>query len=64
MITLIFALDVSLIYICMLYKLNGGHLHVYFVITVFMGFYFGFKIKKALSNCVKKIKFIDKIIKK
>jgi len=58
--TFIYMLNVAIIYICLLFKLNNGNVHLYFLIMVFCGFLFGMKLKKTLTKNVKLYEFIDK----
>lgn len=41
MITFIYILDISLLYILLMYKVNYGIIHVYFIGMLFLGFVFG-----------------------
>lgn len=56
LITMVYTLDVALIYILFMYKINYGVIHIYFVIVLFLGFY-------VTSLYRKKIKKICKIKK-
>lgn len=53
--TFLFILNIVLLYLLILYYLNGGVLHVYFLIFVFLGFFFygvlsrNVKFQKLLS---------------
>ena len=59
-ITLIFIIDIVILYIYILYKINHGYFHLYFLITVIIGFLvthvFYPKIKNMCKMYVKKIK--------
>ncbi len=46
-ISLLYVFNISLLYVCFLYKINGGILHVYFVLLIILGF---------VLTCVKKRK--------
>ena len=49
--TFIYVLDVTIIYIIIFYHLNKGYFHIYFILTVFIGFVLGcFLHKKYLSK--------------
>ena len=51
LITFIYVLDMTIIYIIILYHLNKGYFHIYFIMTVFLGFVIGLIIyKKFLSK--------------
>ena len=55
--TFIYVLDMTIIYIIIIYNINKGYFHIYFILTVFLGFVIGGLIhKKFLSKIdVKKI---------
>lgn len=59
--TFLFLLDAVLLYIFILYYLNGGVLHIYFLIFLFLGFFlFGIfqkrvKLTDILSTLIAKI---------
>lgn len=46
LLTLIYVLDITIIYIIIFYHLNQGVFHIYFIFTVFAGFFLGFLIHK------------------
>lgn len=46
-ISLLYIFNMSLLYVCFLYKINGGVLHIYFVLLIIIGYIF---------TCVKKRK--------
>jgi len=52
-ITFIYVIDVTIIYIIIMYHLNKGYFHIYFIMMVFVGYSIGFILYK---------KFISKII--
>ena len=56
-ITLIYILDISLLYLLIMYKVNYGIVHIYFILILFLGFWLS-------SIYFKKIKKICKIKKK
>ena len=43
--SVLYVIVMSLIYVCFLYKLNGGILHVYFILSIIVG-YILFCVKK------------------
>lgn len=45
-ITIIFTLDIFIIYTCILYKINGGYLHLYFILIFILGIINGKPISK------------------
>lgn len=57
---LVFVILNALLYITILYKINFGVFHIYFLIMIFLGYYFSFFIKKYISNNVKWCKKIKK----
>ena len=64
LILLMFIVLNSIIYLTILYKINFGVFHIYFLIMIVLGYYCGCLFKKYISNnvkCWKKIKFIKKI---
>lgn len=46
-ISMLYLFNISLLYVCFLYKINGGILHIYFVVLIILGF---------VLTCVKKRK--------
>ena len=48
--TFIYTLDMAIIYIIILYHLNRGYFHIYFIMLVFLGFIIGYIIDKKLSK--------------
>jgi hypothetical protein len=60
LITITYILDISLLYILMMYKINYGVIHIYFVLTLFVGYYIGVvyckKIKKICKIKCHKLK--------
>jgi len=58
--TFLFILDIVLFYILILYYLNGGVLHTYFLFFVFFGFF----LYGSLRKCVKLKDFLTSVIDK
>ena len=61
LLSFIFVIDMTIIYIIIIYKINNGYFHLYFMIMVFLGFLFGYIIfKKFLSkiNVKEKIRLL------
>lgn len=52
-ITFVYILNISLIYILIMYKVNFGIIHIYFIIVLFLGFYFGSVYCKKLRKFCK-----------
>ena len=44
--TFIYCLDMTIIYIIIFYHLNNGYFHIYFIFMVFLGFFVGFIFHK------------------
>ncbi len=40
-ITILFTFDIIIIYSLLMYRINGGIIHIYFVITLILGMYIG-----------------------
>lgn len=60
LINFIFVVDMSLIYFLVLKILNGGVLHFYFFLLIFLGFLLGFCNTKQLRNFLQKFKKVPK----
>lgn len=59
-ITFIYVLDMVIIYIIMLYKLNKGYFHIYFILMVMIGYIVGYILyKKFLSKIL-----VNKILRR
>ncbi len=48
--TFIYTIDMTIIYIIIMYHLNKGYFHIYFIIMVFIGFFTGFIIKEKFGS--------------
>lgn len=48
-ITIIFTLDVLIIYVVLIYYLNNGYLHIYFIMTLLIGIFIGFSYLKDVN---------------
>lgn len=48
--TFIYVIDIIIIYIIILYHLNKGYFHIYFIIMVFIGYFNGYLINKKLIS--------------
>jgi hypothetical protein len=53
LITIAFIIDISLLYILMMYKINYGVIHIYFVMVLFIGYYIGFRYCKKFRKICK-----------
>lgn len=40
--TSIYVLDITIIYVIILYKINNGYFHIYFIFMVILGYFVGF----------------------
>lgn len=64
LLTFIYVIDMTIIYIIIFYHLNKGYFHIYFIFTVFIGFIIGFLINKkfgsVFKNKLKKLKSKNK----
>lgn len=48
-ITVIYVLDIIIIYTIIIYKLNHGYFHIYFIIMVLFGFLIGSILKSKIN---------------
>jgi len=49
--TFIYVIDITIMYVIVLFHVNKGYFHIYFIIMVFVGYLVGFIIaKKVLSK--------------
>ncbi len=53
LITFTYILDVSLLYILLMYKVNYGVIHIYFVIVLFIGYFVGYIYKNKWQKLCK-----------
>lgn len=66
--TFIYVLDMIIIYIIIFYNLNKGYFHIYFILMVFVGFFFGYLINKksfsktSVKNSFKSWKIINCVL--
>ncbi len=64
LLTILFILDISLLYILMMYYINHGVVHLYFVLFTMLG-YIGEKyFTLIVKNHVKFRRFVDKLMRK
>lgn len=58
LISICYTVVISLLYVIIMYKINEGVIHIYFVITILLGFILSFK-------CLKSVKYyLTSLIKK
>ena len=62
LVTLVFIIDIVILYVYLLYKINNGYFHIYFIIVVIIGFGIMNKFYKKIKNTCKK--YVKKIKKK
>ena len=56
-VTLVFIIDIVILYVYMMYKINNGYFHIYFVALVVLGFVLMYKCYNFFKNiCLKKLK--------
>ena len=55
-ITFLYIVNIVLIYILLLYKINYGVFHIYFLMTVLVGFIFGYWQTNMLKKYIKRRK--------
>ena len=55
-ITFVYIVDIALLYILFMYKINYGVVHVYFILLLFCGFLFGWAYSKKLRKLCKVLK--------
>lgn len=56
LITLLFSFDLGIIYLLVIYKINYGHFHIYYLIPTILGFYIAYKLKNKTVNLCKILK--------
>lgn len=60
LLTILFILDISLLYILLLYYINHGVVHLYFLIVTFLGYVLEHYIYLFVKKYVKLCSFIEK----
>ena len=45
-ITIIYVFDISIIYVILVYKINNGHFHIYFILMAILGYILGNYLSK------------------
>lgn len=57
LISFAYVIDIALLYVLLMYKINSGVIHIYFIMVLFMGFLFGYFYCKKIKNfCQMKLK--------
>ena len=60
LITIVYILDIALLYIMFMYRINNGIIHIYFLLMLFFGFFvtgiFSKKLKKICKTKGNKLK--------
>lgn len=59
LITFIFVIDGALLYLYLLFKLNHGKVHIYYLLMFSLGYFLMLIINRKLSNKLSKIRKID-----
>lgn len=59
LLTILFAVDFTIIYLVLIYKLNYGIFNYYYLISFLIGYYLGFYIKKHVNFLTKIIDHLD-----
>ena len=60
LISVIFIIDIVLGYILIMYHINGGIFHIYFIIFIFLGYTLSFSLHKYVKYVFKKYLFRSK----
>lgn len=63
-ITMLFMYNIVLIYIILMYKLNNGKFHIYFILMIIIGCYSSYIFTKKIANNVKFKRVVEKPLKK
>ena len=50
LVNLVFTLDIVFVYLVILYKINGGYFHIYFIVTVVFGYIISFVFYKKFFS--------------
>lgn len=59
-ITFMYVIDMIILYIIMLYKLNNGYFHIYFIMMVMVGYLVGYILYKKILSKI----FVNKILRR
>lgn len=60
-ITFLFILNLSLLYLMLIYNINGGIIHIYFFIFILLGYLISFR---KIKNVLKYVKHLSKKLKR
>ena len=52
-VSVVYVIDISLLYVLFMYKINYGVIHIYFIIVLFLGFYLASIYSKHLRKLCK-----------
>lgn len=61
LLTSLFSLDFTILYLILIYKINNGIFHLYYLLAFGIGFYLGYKLKSCVKILTIKQKLIDRI---
>ena len=64
MITFLFLVDFTFIYLAIIYKLNYGMFHIYYIIMFILGYILSINVKKRVNKTIFSLKSIDTSKKK
>lgn len=64
LLTLLFILDISLLYLILMYSINSGVIHIYFIILAMVGYIIEKYVNQFVKNHVNFRRFVDKVIRK
>ncbi len=53
----LFTLDSVLIYVIINYKINNGYFHIYFIITLVLGFFLAYYTQNSVKSTLNKLKW-------
>ena len=62
-VSFIYGIFMTVIYVIILYKLNNGYFHIYFILMVFIGYYVGYLTKLLLLSKTNVKNLINKLKK-
>lgn len=64
LVTLVFIIDVVILYIYIMYKINNGIIHPYFIVLVVLGYVVMGINYKYLKKCIKSVKLHKQFLEK
>jgi len=59
LLTMLFSIDLTIIYLIIIYKINYGIFHIYYLLSFLLGFYLAYFVKKHVKFLTIKQKLID-----